>query len=201
MVFVVTIEGVSNGKCDCDVIGVYFTEKEAKVGAAEYIDGETSFKKKLLKKDSEEDKQVMYVENTKEDPRSIFLSTVECKVPVSKGKSKKAKRDPLAPKKNLSAFMLFSKENRTKIKEDNPEANFGEIGRKVGEAWAKVNDKQKALYQKKAAKDKERYDTETAAYTPTETVQEPKKEKKQKSKKVVEKVEEEVEEEVEEVEE
>ena len=183
MVFVVTIEGVSDGKCDCDVIGVYFSEKEAKIGACEYIDGETSFKKKLLKKDSEEDKQVMYVENTKENPRSIFLSSVECKVPVSKGKGKKAKRDPLAPKKNLSAFMLFSGENRTKIKEASPEANFGEIGRKVGEAWAQITDKQKAVYQKKALKDKERYDTETEAYTPTEVIQEV-KEKKQKTKQV-----------------
>jgi hypothetical protein len=113
MVFVVTIEGISDGKCDCDVVGVYFTEKEAKSGASEYIDGEP-FQKKILK-GNPEDKQLMYVEKTKEDPRSIFLSSVECKVPVMKGKGK-AKRDPLAPKKNLSAFMLFSKENRSRMK-------------------------------------------------------------------------------------
>jgi hypothetical protein len=195
MVFVVTIEGISDGKCDCDVVGVYFTEKEAKSGASEYIDGEP-FQKKILK-GNPEDKQLMYVEKTKEDPRSIFLSSVECKVPVMKGKGK-AKRDPLAPKKNLSAFMLFSKENRSKIKDENPEADFGAIGRKVGEAWAKVTDKQKALYQKKAAKDKERYETETAAYTPTEPVQVEKVKKEKKVAKPKVEVEQEVDQEAEE---
>lgn len=42
-------------------------------------------------------------------------------------KKKKKKKDPNAPKGALSAFMYFSKAKRPEIKEDNPEASFGEI--------------------------------------------------------------------------
>ena len=37
----------------------------------------------------------------------------------------KAKKDPNAPKKPLSAFMFFSQENRQKVKDENPDATFG----------------------------------------------------------------------------
>ncbi|KAJ3301687.1 Non-histone chromosomal protein 6 [Kappamyces sp. JEL0829] len=52
------------------------------------------------------------------------------KSPVEEGKkvgkkAARAKKDPNAPKKGLSAFMIFSQENRNKIKEENPEATFG----------------------------------------------------------------------------
>ncbi|KAJ3008305.1 hypothetical protein HKX48_008657, partial [Thoreauomyces humboldtii] len=34
------------------------------------------------------------------------------------------KKDPNAPKKALSGFMIFSQENRARIKEENPDATF-----------------------------------------------------------------------------
>ena len=40
---------------------------------------------------------------------------------------KKKKKDPNAPKKALSAYMIFMSENRERIKEANPSAAFGEI--------------------------------------------------------------------------
>jgi HMG (high mobility group) box len=39
--------------------------------------------------------------------------------------------------------MLFSKENRTKVKEENPEMTFGQIGKKLGEMWRALTDKEK----------------------------------------------------------
>ena len=44
-----------------------------------------------------------------------------------KKKATKKKKDPNAPKGALSAFMYFSKAKRPEIKEDNPEASFGEL--------------------------------------------------------------------------
>lgn len=35
------------------------------------------------------------------------------------------KKDPNTPKRNMSAFMFFSIENREKMKTDNPDATFG----------------------------------------------------------------------------
>jgi hypothetical protein len=47
--------------------------------------------------------------------------------PKRRGKKKKAKKDPNRPKRNMSAFFLYSNANRERIKEENPEAKFGEI--------------------------------------------------------------------------
>jgi hypothetical protein len=46
-------------------------------------------------------------------------------------------------KKQLSGFMLFSKENRPQIKEDTPEITFGQIGKKLGEMWRALTDEEK----------------------------------------------------------
>ena len=44
---------------------------------------------------------------------------------TAKSPKKGAKKDPNAPKRALSAFMLFSQDKRQKVKEDNPDASFG----------------------------------------------------------------------------
>ena len=165
--YVLTIESVSGSQ----VLGAYLSEKAAKAAATDYVEKQEglSFKKKLVKKDSEEQKKLMYVEDSKDtEKKSVFVSTVAFELPASAGKTKKVK-DPNAPKKGMSAFMMFSNEQRNKIKADNPEATFGEIGRKVGEAWKALNDKQKAVYTKKAEEDKKRYDSEFQTYTEGQT--------------------------------
>ncbi|KAI8923664.1 high mobility group box domain-containing protein [Entophlyctis helioformis] len=79
-------------------------------------------------------------------------------------KRTRAKKDPNAPKKPLSAFMIFSQENRAKIKEDNPEASFGEIGKLLGAAWRELSEKGKQVYNEKAEEDKGRYERDVASY-------------------------------------
>jgi hypothetical protein len=165
--YVLTVESVSGSQ----VLGAYLTEKAAKAASADYVEKQEglSFKKKLVKKDSEEQKKLVYVEDSKEaEKKSVFMSTVAFELPSSGAKAKKVK-DPNAPKKGMSAFMMFSNEQRNKIKTDNPEATFGEIGRKVGEAWKALNDKQKAVYTKKAEQDKQRYESEFQTYTEGQT--------------------------------
>jgi hypothetical protein len=167
--YVLTVESVSGS----EVFGAYLTEKAAKAAAVEYVEKQEglSFKKKLVKKDSEDQKKVLFVEDTKEaEKKSVFMSTVAFELPVSSGGAKAKKvKDPNAPKKGMSAFMMFSNEQRSKIKADNPEASFGEIGRKVGEAWKGLTDKQKQTYVKKAEQDKQRYESELQTYTEGQT--------------------------------
>jgi hypothetical protein len=164
--FVLTVESVSG----CDVVGAYLNEKAIKLAASEYVEKQenVSFKKKLVKKDSEDVKKVLYVEDLKEGERRVCMNVVEFDLPVVGGKVKKVK-DLNAPKKGMSAFMLFSNECRSKIKEENPTASFGEIGAKVGEAWKKLTEKEKEVYVNKAEKDKERYKQEMDAYTESKT--------------------------------
>ena len=42
-------------------------------------------------------------------------------------KKRKAKKDPSRPKRNMSAFFLYSQANRAQVKADSPEASFGDI--------------------------------------------------------------------------
>lgn len=79
-------------------------------------------------------------------------------------KKKRAKKDPNAPKKGLSAFMFFSQAMRDTIKEENPDVSFGEIGKLLGERWKALDAEGKEPYEEKARKDKARYESEKAAY-------------------------------------
>jgi hypothetical protein len=66
------------------------------------------------------------------------------KVSKKKAPAKKEK-DPNAPKKGLSAFMIFSSENRSRIKEENPGASFGELGKLLGQKWREMNEEDKGV--------------------------------------------------------
>ena len=44
--------------------------------------------------------------------------------------------------------MVFCKEMRPKILEENPGMPFGEVGKALGTAWGKLSDDEKAAYKK-----------------------------------------------------
>lgn len=58
-------------------------------------------------------------------------------------KSSKAKNDK--PKRAPSAYIIFSSENRSKVKEENPDATFGELGKLLGAKWGSMTESQKAV--------------------------------------------------------
>ncbi|GAA5862052.1 hypothetical protein JCM8547_001570 [Rhodosporidiobolus lusitaniae] len=76
----------------------------------------------------------------------------------------KAKKDPNAPKRPLSAYMHFSQDQRASVKEENPEVKFGEIGKILGARWKELDEDDKKPYEEKAKADKARYEKEKAAY-------------------------------------
>jgi HMG (high mobility group) box len=79
-------------------------------------------------------------------------------------KGKKAKKDPNAPKRNMSAYFLFSIEARQNVKEENPEASFGDIARLISEKFKNLSEKERKIWDAKAAADKERYNAEMVDY-------------------------------------
>merc|ERR1712200_27607 len=79
-----------------------------------------------------------------------------------KEKKVKAKKDPNAPKRGLSAFMFFAKEERPKVLKDNPSFGVPEVGKELGARWGKLADKKK--FEALAAKDKSRYEAEMKKY-------------------------------------
>lgn len=52
--------------------------------------------------------------------------------------SKKAGKDPNAPKRPLSAFFLFSQDERPDIKKKNPSLSVGDIAKEIGSRWKKA---------------------------------------------------------------
>ncbi|KAK2142646.1 hypothetical protein LSH36_930g00157, partial [Paralvinella palmiformis] len=58
-------------------------------------------------------------------------------------KGEKRKRDPNAPKRSLSAFFFFNKEERDKIKESSPQLSLGEMAKELGRRWQKCMNKDK----------------------------------------------------------
>ncbi|KAJ3993138.1 high mobility group box domain-containing protein, partial [Lentinula boryana] len=78
--------------------------------------------------------------------------------------SRKTKKDPKAPKRALSAYMFFSQDWRERIKAENPDAGFGEVGKLLGAKWKELDEEEKKPYIEQAARDKERAEEEKTAY-------------------------------------
>jgi len=86
------------------------------------------------------------------------------KPPKGEAKGKRKRKDPDAPKRNLSPFFLFCNDERAKVKKEFPDMSVGEIAKKLGEAWKNVSAAEKARYEKEAQKGKIRYTKELADY-------------------------------------
>lgn len=59
-------------------------------------------------------------------------------VKAPKAKGDKVKRAP-------SPYIIFSTEARPKVKADNPDATFGEMGKLLGAKWASMTESDKAV--------------------------------------------------------
>jgi len=80
------------------------------------------------------------------------------------GKRKKAKKDPNAPKRNMSAYFLFSVHIRPTVKTENPEAAFGDIARIISAQYKALKPDERENWDTKAAADKVRYQRAMEAY-------------------------------------
>nr|XP_043611824.1 high mobility group B protein 15-like [Erigeron canadensis] len=73
------------------------------------------------------------------------------------------KRDPAHPKTNRSGYNFFFAEQHARLKPLHP-GKDRDISRMIGELWNNITESQKAVYQEKAMKDKERYKIEMELY-------------------------------------
>jgi isopenicillin N synthase-like dioxygenase len=79
-------------------------------------------------------------------------------------KKKKQKKDPNAPKRNQSAFFLYSNATRAQVREANPDLAFGQVAQEISKNFKALPDEEREYWNEKAAADKERYQREMAAY-------------------------------------
>ncbi|BFZ58768.1 hypothetical protein PYCC9005_005833 [Savitreella phatthalungensis] len=76
----------------------------------------------------------------------------------------KKEKDPNAPKRPLSSYMLFTQDHREVVKAENPDIAFGAIGKALGDKWKSMSDAEKKPYEDKAKKAKADYETAKAKY-------------------------------------
>lgn len=85
--------------------------------------------------------------------------------PLTAGAEVKKRRDPNAPKAVCNAYMVFCRLERARVKQENPELPFGQIGAKLGEVWRNMSADEKQPYEDRAGVDRERYRREMEQYT------------------------------------
>lgn len=81
-----------------------------------------------------------------------------------KEKRSRAKKDPNAPKRALSAYMFFANSERDVVRAENPGIAFGQIGKLLGEKWKSMDAEKRAPFEQQAEADKKRYELEKAKY-------------------------------------
>jgi hypothetical protein len=151
-------------------IGVFANERLAKQAAKKYIEEHTlDVKKKRAKKD--EIRKVLYVENTMETPFAITMTAVKFNLeeimekqsrilkeiqlaePAEQAESvEPTEQAPKTPKK-ITAYTIFAKENRQRIKEKFSDFNpkYKDVNGFLREEWSGMSKEDKEEYKIKAS--------------------------------------------------
>jgi len=82
----------------------------------------------------------------------------------AKRKRRKQPKDPNAPKRPASSYILFQNEIRKKMKESNPGMSNAELVASISKQWQTMTDEDKAVYNQATADAKERYSADKKAY-------------------------------------
>jgi len=80
-------------------------------------------------------------------------------------------KDPNAPKRGLSAYMLYSESVREKIKKENPEMKTTEVMKEQSVWWMGLSEKDRKPFVEKAAADKAKYEKRYERYMKTSDYQ------------------------------
>jgi len=70
---------------------------------------------------------------------------------------KRAKKDPSAPKRPMSAFLYFSQERRRIIKDKNPGMRNTEVSRVLGDMWRNAPEEERNPHIEREAREREKY--------------------------------------------
>jgi len=80
--------------------------------------------------------------------------------------AKKAPRDPGAPKRNMSAYLLYQNAMRETFKGQNPGMTFGQLAKYTSAMYAELGTEEKEAWVSRAEADKARYLQQLASYVP-----------------------------------
>eukprot|EP00069_Balaena_mysticetus_P005050 bmy_17754T0 len=79
-------------------------------------------------------------------------------------KKKKRKRDPHAPRRPPSSFLLFCQDHYAQLKWENPNWSVVQVAKASGKMWSAMTDNDKQPYEQRAALLKAKYQEELGIY-------------------------------------
>jgi hypothetical protein len=82
------------------------------------------------------------------------------------GRKGKPEKDIHAPKRNMSAYLLYQNAMRDQLKRENPGITFGQLAKYTSHMYKNLTPEEKATWELRAAQDKIRYDAQIARYIP-----------------------------------
>mmetsp|Transcript_6374 Transcript_6374/g.12012 ORF Transcript_6374/g.12012 Transcript_6374/m.12012 type:complete len:402 (+) Transcript_6374:533-1738(+) len=80
--------------------------------------------------------------------------------------TQKKQRDPMAPKRNLSAYLLYQNAMRDQFKADNPGMTFGQLSKYTSHMYKSLTPRERAEWDERSKRDKERFQEEMKHYMP-----------------------------------
>jgi len=85
---------------------------------------------------------------------------------VKRSSSSKLTKDVNAPKRNLSAYLLYQNAMRNHFKAENPGMTFGQLAKYTSHMYKNLTPEEKAAWDARSQADRERYEAEMAGYVP-----------------------------------
>jgi high mobility group protein B2 len=82
------------------------------------------------------------------------------------GRRGKPEKDVNAPKRNMSAYLLYQNGMREQFKRENPGMTFGQLAKYTSHMYKNLTVEEKATWMARSEQDKSRYDAELSAYVP-----------------------------------
>ncbi|XP_008055923.1 high mobility group protein B4 [Carlito syrichta] len=79
-------------------------------------------------------------------------------------KKKRRKRDPQAPRRPPSSFLLFCQDHYAQLKGEHPNWSVVEVAKATGKMWSSTMDMEKQSYKQRAAVLRAKYQEELMAY-------------------------------------
>merc|ERR1712154_6382 len=87
---------------------------------------------------------------------------------VFRGRGGKKPKDPNAPKKGQSSYLLFSNDVRSEFVASNPGKKITEISKLIGLKWKELSEDERKVYSDKALVLREQYKKEMVEYEKTQ---------------------------------
>mmetsp|Transcript_26301 Transcript_26301/g.37692 ORF Transcript_26301/g.37692 Transcript_26301/m.37692 type:complete len:373 (+) Transcript_26301:320-1438(+) len=87
-------------------------------------------------------------------------------IPSPAVKRTKSNKDQGAPKRNISAYLLYQNAMRDHFKAENPGMTFGQLSKFTSHMYKNLSPEERAIWDERSRQDKERYKAQMSAYVP-----------------------------------